>query len=105
MEYVSGGELYNIVERRGRLLEPKAKKYFQQLVSAVEYSHFHKISHRDLKLENILIDNKDNIKLTDFGLSNYMRDGEFLKTCCGTSNYAAPEIILQRHYCGSEIDV
>jgi 5'-AMP-activated protein kinase catalytic alpha subunit len=52
------------------------------------------VVHRDLKPENLLLDSKYNVKIADFGLSNVMRDGHFLKTSCGSPNYAAPEVIL-----------
>ena len=50
--------------------------------------------HRDLKPENLLLDSKYNVKIADFGLSNVMRDGHFLKTSCGSPNYAAPEVMF-----------
>ena len=75
------------------------------MVSAVDYSQYHRISHRDLKPENLLIDKNNNIKLIDFGLSNTMKDSQSLKTACGSPNYAAPEIISGRLYSGSEVDV
>lgn len=50
------------------------------------------VVHRDLKPENLLLDSKSNVKIADFGLSNIMRDGHFLKTSCGSPNYAAPEV-------------
>ena len=105
MEYIPGGELYNLIERYGRIDENKSRKYFQQIVSAIEYSHMNAVSHRDIKLENILLDSRDNIKITDFGLSSYMKDGEFLETACGSPNYAAPELLLKKKYCGTEADV
>jgi serine/threonine protein kinase len=52
------------------------------------------VVHRDLKPENLLLDSKYNVKLADFGLSNVMHDGHFLKTSCGSPNYAAPEVFL-----------
>jgi len=105
LEYVPGGELYNSIERKGRFPESEARRYFQQIISAVGYCHSHKVSHRDIKPENILLDEQNNIKLGDFGLSNMMRDGHFFKTSCGSPNYAAPEVISGSHYCGPEADV
>ena len=63
------------------------------LPKGVAYCHRHKVVHRDLKPENLLLDNQGNVKIGDFGLSNIMADGEFLKTSCGSPNYAAPEVI------------
>ena len=105
LEYVSGGELYDIIEREGKLDENKACVIFSQILQAVQYFHSKKVSHRDLKLENILIDEHLKPKISDFGLSNFMKDGEFLRTSCGSPNYAAPEIISNSKYCGSEVDV
>lgn len=70
----------------------------------MEYCHQYLVAHRDLKPENILIDAHDTIKICDFGLSNLMKDGKFLKTSCGSPNYAAPEIIEGKKYCGTEVD-
>lgn len=67
--------------------------------------HFYSIVHRDLKLENLLLDAGRNVKIADFGLANTMHDGEFLRTSCGSPNYAAPEIVSGRLYAGPEIDV
>jgi 5'-AMP-activated protein kinase, catalytic alpha subunit len=64
-----------------------------QIISGLEYCHRNMVVHRDLKPENLLLNGKDHIKLADFGLSNVMRDGHFLKTSCGSPNYAAPEVI------------
>ncbi len=66
--------------------------YGEQIVSGVEYCHRNMVVHRDLKPENLLLDSKCNVKIADFGLSNIMRDGHFLKTSCGSPNYAAPEV-------------
>ena len=71
----------------------------------MEYCHHYLVAHRDLKPENILIDGKKTIKICDFGLANLMKDGKFLKTSCGSPNYASPEIISGKKYCGSAIDV
>ena len=88
-----------------QLEEMEARHLFQQIIAAVEYCHFHKIVHRDLKPENLLLDANKNIKVVDFGLSNIMEDGTFLKTSCGSPNYAAPEVISGNLYAGPEVDV
>lgn len=104
LEY-AGGELFDYIVQNGRLPEDKARKFFQQIVCAVEYCHRHKIVHRDLKPENLLLDENQNVKIADFGLSNIMTDGNFLKTSCGSPNYAAPEVISGKLYAGPEVDV
>ena len=63
------------------------------------------VVHRDLKPENLLLDSELNVKIADFGLSNIMEDGDFLKTSCGSPNYAAPEVISGKLYAGPEVDV
>ncbi|KAJ8388486.1 hypothetical protein AAFF_G00133620 [Aldrovandia affinis] len=63
------------------------------------------VVHRDLKPENVLLDSNMNAKIADFGLSNMMSDGEFLRTSCGSPNYAAPEVISGRLYAGPEVDI
>jgi len=105
MEYVKSGELFDYIVEKGRLMEDEARHFFQQIISGVEYCHRHMVVHRDLKPENILLDSKMNVKIADFGLSNVMRDGHFLKTSCGSPNYAAPEVISGKMYAGPEVDV
>lgn len=105
MEYVPGGELFEYIVKRGKLQEDEARKIFQQLVSGIDYCHRHNVVHRDLKPENLLLDNNKNVRIADFGLSNMMSDGEFLRTSCGSPNYAAPEVISGKLYAGPEIDV
>lgn len=105
MEYVSSGELFFHLIDKGKLDEDEARRFFQQIISGVEYCHHHKVAHRDLKPENLLLDSKGNIKIIDFGLGNVMHDGHLLKTNCGSSNYAAPEVIDHQLYPGPEVDV
>jgi len=104
LEY-AGGELFDYIVKNGKMAEDKARKFFQQITCAVEYCHRHKIVHRDLKPENLLLDEQLNVKIADFGLSNIMTDGNFLKTSCGSPNYAAPEVISGKLYAGPEVDV
>lgn len=92
MEYVSGGELFDYIVKHGKLQEHEARRFFQQIISGVDYCHRHMIVHRDLKPENLLLDHNMHVKIADFGLSNMMMDGEFLRTSCGSPNYAAPEV-------------
>ena len=107
MEYVKGGELFNKVAK-GKLKEDVARKYFQQLISAVDYCHSRGVFHRDLKPENLLLDEQGNLKVSDFGLSalaeSKHQDG-LLHTTCGTPAYVAPEVINRKGYDGSKADI
>eukprot|EP00002_Diphylleia_rotans_P029531 TRINITY_DN6018_c0_g1_i4.p2 TRINITY_DN6018_c0_g1~~TRINITY_DN6018_c0_g1_i4.p2 ORF type:complete len:183 (-),score=45.91 TRINITY_DN6018_c0_g1_i4:1962-2510(-) len=93
MEYVPHGELFEFIVTNGKMPEENARRFFQQIISAVDYCHQKNIVHRDLKPENILLDINHDVKIVDFGLSNILADGEFLRTSCGSPNYAAPEVI------------
>jgi len=108
-EYASGGELYNYIVTRGKLQEKEARQFFQQIISGVEYCHQKMIVHRDLKPENLLLDGHNQthlrVKIADFGLSALMKDGDFLRTSCGSPNYAAPEVIEGKQYAGPEVDI
>ncbi|XP_024543504.1 SNF1-related protein kinase catalytic subunit alpha KIN10 [Selaginella moellendorffii] len=105
MEFVKSGELFDYIVENGRLQEDEARCFFQQIISGVEYCHRNMVVHRDLKPENLLLGSKCSVKIADFGLSNIMRDGHFLKTSCGSPNYAAPEVISGKLYAGPEVDV
>ncbi|XP_062998419.1 NUAK family SNF1-like kinase 2 [Elgaria multicarinata webbii] len=104
MEYASKGDLYDYISERQRLTEQEARHFFRQVVSAVYYCHKNGIVHRDLKLENILLDANCNIKIADFGLSNVFQQDRFLQTFCGSPLYASPEIVNGRPYKGPEVD-
>lgn len=84
--------------------EHESRRLFRQLTAALVFSHGHGIAHRDLKLENLLFDAKNNLKIADFGLCNRMHDGLSLKTSCGSPDYAAPEIIEHQSYDGTKVD-
>eukprot|EP00262_Sarcandra_glabra_P004072 TRINITY_DN1505_c0_g1_i1.p1 TRINITY_DN1505_c0_g1~~TRINITY_DN1505_c0_g1_i1.p1 ORF type:complete len:511 (-),score=69.23 TRINITY_DN1505_c0_g1_i1:299-1831(-) len=105
MEYMKSGELFYHITEKGKLEEDEARFLFQQIISGVEFCHLNMVVHRDLKPENLLMDSKRNVKVADFGLSNIMRDGHFLKTSCGSPNYAAPEVVSGQLYAGPEVDV
>ncbi|XP_023666085.2 NUAK family SNF1-like kinase 1 [Paramormyrops kingsleyae] len=104
MEYASKGELYDYLNERHRLTERETRHFFRQIVSAVHYCHKNGIVHRDLKLENVLLDENFNIKIADFGLSNLYHKDKLLQTFCGSPLYASPEIINGRPYRGPEVD-
>lgn len=95
-EYAPGGELFELISNHHSISVDTARKYFQQLISAVDYVHKSGVTHRDLKPENILLDLNDNIKILDFGFANLLKDGRCLHTSCGSPNYAAPEVILAK---------
>ncbi|CAK7323130.1 unnamed protein product, partial [Dovyalis caffra] len=108
LEYVTGGELFDRIASKGKLPEAEGRKMFQQLIDGVSYCHNKGVFHRDLKLENVLVDAKGNIKITDFGLSalpQHFRDDGLLHTTCGSPNYVAPEILSNRGYDGATSDI
>ena len=105
MEYVKGGEIFDYLVAHGKMKEDVAKKHFRQIVSAVDHCHNLKIIHRDLKAENILLDDKMNVKVADFGFSTQFRDDSKLNTWCGSPPYACPELYLGQEYFGPEVDV
>lgn len=104
MEYAAGGELYDYLSERKVLSEQEARRIFRQIATAVFYCHKHKICHRDLKLENILLDQAGNAKIADFGLSNVFDEQRLLSTFCGSPLYASPEIVKGTPYHGPEVD-
>ncbi|KAK7278388.1 hypothetical protein RJT34_23416 [Clitoria ternatea] len=107
VEFAAGGELFSRISRRGRLPEPTARRYFQQLVAALRFCHRNGIAHRDLKPQNLLLDADGNLKVSDFGLSalpEHLKNG-LLHTACGTPAYTAPEILRRSGgYDGSKAD-
>ena len=108
LEYVTGGELHDIIAARGSLKEDEARRYFQQLINAVDYCHSRGVYHRDLKLENLLLDTAGNLKVSDFGLSAISEQAKadgLLHTTCGTPNYVAPEVIEDKGYNGALADL
>lgn len=108
LEFVTGGELFDKIASRGRLKEDEARKYFQQLINAVDYCHSRGVFHRDLKPENLLLDASGVLKVSDFGLSalpQQLHEDGLLHTTCGTPNYVAPEVINNKGYDGAKADL
>lgn len=107
LEYVPGGELFDLLVDQGKLDTVTALAYFQQLISACDYLHRNNIAHRDLKPENILLsEDKKTIKIADFGMAAWVpTQKHMLATSCGSPHYAAPEVILGEKYDGERADV
>uniref|UniRef100_A0A7N6B6P1 Serine/threonine-protein kinase Chk1 n=1 Tax=Anabas testudineus TaxID=64144 RepID=A0A7N6B6P1_ANATE len=108
LEYCTGGELFDRIEPDVGMAEKDAHKFFKQLIAAVEYLHSVGITHRDIKPENILLDDKDNLKLSDFGLATMFRfkgRERLLSRLCGTLPYVAPELLSQTEYKAQPADI
>ncbi|KIL59270.1 hypothetical protein M378DRAFT_11330 [Amanita muscaria Koide BX008] len=108
LEYASGGELFDHILAHRYLRERDAAKLFSQLISGVWYIHQKKIVHRDLKLENLLLDRNRNVIITDFGFANRFehRTDDLMQTSCGSPCYAAPELVISEGlYVGSAVDI
>lgn len=108
LEYASGGELFDHILAHRYLREKDACKLFCQLISGVWYIHEKKIVHRDLKLENLLLDRHRNVIITDFGFANRFehRPDDLMQTSCGSPCYAAPELVISDgSYVGSAVDI
>ncbi|KAM2637565.1 hypothetical protein EV1_022042 [Malus domestica] len=106
VELATGGELFAKISRHGKFPESLARRYFQQLVSALHFCHQNGVAHRDVKPQNLLLDKNGNLKVSDFGLSalpDQLKNG-LLHTACGTPAYTAPEVVYRRGYDGSKAD-
>lgn len=107
MEYVPGVSLYTHLKSKPNncLEENEAKRIFKQILSAIEYCHSRNIAHRDIKLDNILLDVKNNVKIIDFGFSTLNSDDEKTRIFCGTPSYMAPEIVGRKDYYSIQADI
>ncbi|GAA6008451.1 hypothetical protein JCM11491_004483 [Sporobolomyces phaffii] len=108
LEYASGGELFDHILAHRYLKERDASRLFAQLISGVSYLHRKGVVHRDLKLENLLLDRNRNVIITDFGFANRFNDAttDLMATSCGSPCYAAPELVVQDgRYVGTAVDV
>ena len=107
MEYCEGGELFNYIVKNRRLSEEESAFFYYQLINGLEYIHSLGIVHRDLKPENLLLTSEHLLKIIDFGLSNYFKEGQkdLLSTPCGSPCYASPEMVGGNKYNGFKIDI
>ncbi|KAK9799366.1 hypothetical protein WJX73_002909 [Symbiochloris irregularis] len=107
MEYAAGGELFDRIVKAGRFSEDEARYFFQQLISGVEYCHSEGVCHRDLKLENTLLDGRTapRLKICDFGYSKSNVFDSQPKSTVGTPAYIAPEVLSRKQYDGEIADV
>ncbi|XP_067333925.1 serine/threonine-protein kinase BRSK2 isoform X4 [Channa argus] len=105
LEHVSGGELFDYLVKKGRLTPKEGRKFFRQIISALDFCHSHSICHRDLKPENLLLDEKNNIRIADFGMASLQVGDSLLETSCGSPHYACPEVIRGEKYDGRRADV
>ena len=103
LELWEGGDFFNIVCESEAFSEDLARYYFQQMISALEYMHDKGFSHRDMKLDNILLDSKFNLKISDFGFASQQPLNT--TTNVGTKIYLAPEILLGKEYKGKQCDI
>ncbi|KAI8644049.1 kinase-like domain-containing protein [Parasitella parasitica] len=104
-EHCPHGDLFDALAKTTRFPEPHVKKWFLQLTDAMQYCHSLGIIHRDLKLENILLDEHDNVKICDFGFARQTDKNQLLKTFCGSLAYSAPEVIQRQNYSGPATDI
>ena len=105
MEYCEGKDLLDYILTKSKLSEEESLKYFHQLINALFYLHSQNIAHRDIKIDNMLLDRNRDLKLVDFGLSTKYPDDNLLDQPCGTVVYAAPEVLQGREYHGMLADV
>lgn len=108
LDFANGGELFDHILAHRYLKEKDAAKLFAQLISGVDYLHKKKIVHRDLKLENLLLDKHRNVIITDFGFANRFehKKDDLMATSCGSPCYAAPELVISDGlYVGSAVDI
>ncbi|XP_035911105.1 testis-specific serine/threonine-protein kinase 3-like [Anopheles stephensi] len=110
MRYAENGSLLNLIRKEGRLAEARARRYYRELLDALQYMHSRGYAHRDIKLENLVLDGSDRLKLIDFGFACRLRDEDsassgnipqqphLSETFCGSHAYASPEILRFKPY-------
>ena len=105
MEYICAGDLLSYIRKRNKLNEQIAKFIFKQIILSLQFIHSQNIVHRDIKLDNILIDLNNNIKICDFGVSKKISLNDKMYEQCGTPAYIAPEILKNKGYEGFSVDI
>lgn len=105
MELVDGGDMFDYLDRRGALPEPMARSFWRQLLSAVDYLHRKGVVHRDIKLDNLVVDFEHNLKLIDFGFATAFSPSQRFKVFLGSPDYAAPELVEAVPYEGPSVDI
>jgi serine/threonine protein kinase len=107
MEYIGGCSLHSYLKRRPnrKLEESEVRRIFKQILQGIDYSHKKNVTHRDIKLENILLDESNNVKIIDFGFATCFSHEKKVKLFCGTPSYMAPEIVNRIEYSGPPADV
>ncbi|XP_050072486.1 testis-specific serine/threonine-protein kinase 4-like [Anopheles maculipalpis] len=108
MRYAENGSLLNLLKKEGHLKEPRARRYYHELINALQYIHTHGYAHRDIKLENLMLDANDRLKLIDFGFacrlwedaseSSSQGEPHLSETFCGSHAYASPEVLKFKPY-------
>ncbi|XP_052058381.1 testis-specific serine/threonine-protein kinase 1-like [Mytilus californianus] len=93
LEHAGHGDLLEYIKLRGAFSDEQAKVIFRQIIRAIDYLHDNKVVHRDMKCENILLDQRNTVKVSDFGFARESEAGDISKTFCGSAAYAAPEIL------------
>jgi serine/threonine protein kinase KIN1/2 len=104
-DYIDGGQMLDYIISHGRLKEKQARKFARQLTSAMRYCHAHKIVHRNIKMENILVSRTGDIKLVDFCFSSLWSPDEESVIRCGSAYFVAPEVMSRTPCFGPEVDV
>jgi serine/threonine-protein kinase SIK3 len=105
LEYANGGDLLNYLKTKGKFKEHEYRKILQQIIDALEYIHEHKILHRDIKLDNVLLTKSGLVKICDFGISRKMNRNDLVFEHIGTPAYIAPEIVKEKGYNGFGADI